>query len=344
MLILGIETSCDETAAAVVRDGREVLANVIYSQVARHAAYGGVVPEIASRAHVEVLPAIVDRALADAGVKASELDAVAATRGPGLATCLLVGFTAAKALALRLGKPLLGVNHLDAHVHSVLMPGAAGDGDPVAYPLVVLTVSGGHTSLVRLDGPGACTVLGETRDDAAGEALDKGAKLLGLGYPGGPELEQLARNGNPGAVDFPRGVSPDGRLGFSFSGLKTALLYHLQRHPPAGDREVLADIAASYQEAVVDALARRVERAVRMRRYRGIGCAGGVARNLRLRERLVAVASRHRLPLRLAAPEFCTDNAAMIAALAGLHPDPDRLRAERLDVDPTWPLGSGPAA
>lgn len=337
MLILGIETSCDETAAAVVRDGREVLSNVIYSQVARHAAYGGVVPEIASRAHVEVLPGIVERALSEASIRPGELEAVAATRGPGLATCLLVGFTAAKALSLRLGIPLLGINHLDAHVHSVLIP----TGGPAAsFPMLVLTVSGGHTSLVRLDGPGRCSVIGETHDDAAGEALDKGAKLLGLGYPGGPILERTAAGGNAKAISFPRGASPEGRYGFSFSGLKTALRYHLQRTPLDGSSGRLADVAASYQEAVVDALIDRADKALRDGDYRGLGCAGGVARNQRLRDKLATLASRYRLPLHLAAPAYCTDNAAMIAATAGMLPEADAYRAEARDVDPTWPLGT----
>lgn len=341
MLILGIETSCDETAAAVVRSGRTVLSSVIYSQVARHAAYGGVVPEIASRAHVEVLPGIVARALDEAGVQAGELEGIAATRGPGLATCLLVGFTAAKALALRLGLPLFGINHLDAHVHSVLIPAVDGKPEVAAdFPMLVLTVSGGHTSLVRLEAPGRCRAIGETHDDAAGEALDKGAKLLGLGYPGGPILEKTAAGGNVGAIAFPRGSSPEGHYGFSFSGLKTALRYHLQRTPLDDNPATLADVAASYQEAVVDALINRAEKALRHGDYRGLGCAGGVARNKRLRDKLATLADRHRVPLHLAAPEYCTDNAAMIAALAGLLPDQAPYRAEARDVDPTWPLGT----
>jgi N6-L-threonylcarbamoyladenine synthase len=207
MIILGIETSCDETAVALVRDGRDVLANVVYSQVARHAPYGGVVPEVAARAHVAVLPGLLQRALDETGLSWAAVDGVAATRGPGLATSLVIGFSAAKALSLRLDVPLLGVNHLEAHLHSVLL----GPGVPAAadvLPALVLLVSGGHTCLVRLEGPGRHQLLGRTVDDAAGEALDKGAKLLGLGYPGGPELEVAARGGKPDFVRFPTGRHP----------------------------------------------------------------------------------------------------------------------------------------
>lgn len=347
MLVLGIETSCDETAAAVVRDGRDVLSNVVYSQIAHHQQYGGVVPEIASRCHVEVLPGVLDEAMREAGVGWGDLDAIAATRGPGLATSLLVGFTAAKALSLRLQKPLLGMNHLESHLYSVFIgqDGLVPNGSPeMLCPCLVLLASGGHTILVLARRVGDYEVLGQTVDDAAGEALDKGAKLLGLGYPGGPAMERAAKRGHTAAVTFPRGFAGRGdeaatRFMFSYSGLKTSLLYHLKNQPlAAGDTQRLADLAASYQEAVVDTLMTRVERACRYFEIRSIGCAGGVARNGRLREKLSTLAARVKLPLLLARPEFCTDNAAMVAALASSDPQAARHLATDLDVDPTWPL------
>ncbi len=343
MLVLGIETSCDETAAAVVRDGREILSNVIYSQIARHQAYGGVVPEIASRAHVEVLPRIIEESMTEARVSWNDLDAIAATRGPGLSTSLLVGFTAAKALSLRLNKPLLGINHLEGHACSVFL----GERSPIQVsefcPLLVLLASGGHTSLVLIRAIGNYEILGQTFDDAAGEALDKGAKLLGLGYPGGPEIERVARDGNPDAVKFPRGLrgrgdDPETRYAFSFSGLKTSLLYHLKSQPLQPGDPRLPDLAASYQEAVVDTLVSRIDRALDNHVVNGVGCAGGVARNKRLREKLERLAAKRKLPLLLAAPDFCTDNAAMIAAVASANLDFRRHDASELDVDPTWPL------
>lgn len=346
-MILGIETSCDETAVALVRDGREVLANVVYSQVARHAPYGGVVPEVAARAHVAVLPGLLQRALDETGLSWAGVDGVAATRGPGLATSLVIGFSAAKALSLRLDVPLLGVNHLEAHLYSVLL----GPDAPAAaevLPALVLLVSGGHTCLVQLEGPGRHQLLGQTVDDAAGEALDKGAKLLGLGYPGGPELEVAARGGRPDFIRFPRGATRNERrdlqvqrpdLCFSFSGLKTALLYHLREHPEAKTDHTFAHVAASYQEAVVDTLVQQVERALDEVPVRSIACAGGVARNQSLRDRLAAVALSRGLPLLLARPEYCTDNAAMIGALAGaLLADGAAPTPLDADIDPNLPL------
>ena len=345
MKVLGIETSCDETAVALA-DGPSVVANAIYSQVVRHARYGGVVPEVAARAHLEVLPGLVQQALQEAGWAWSSIDAVAATRGPGLATSLVMGFSAGKALAVRLGRPLLGVHHLEAHLYSVLLDQPLPEHQ--VLPALVLLVSGGHTCLVRMDGPGRHALLGQTLDDAAGEALDKGAKLLGMGYPGGPLLEQEARGGDAKAVTFPRGLACDERRGtrsqcpdlcFSFSGIKTALLYHLQRNPGALDNGRLSDVAASYQAAVIDTLVTQVERALDAEPVRALAAAGGVARNSLLRERLGEVARSRGLPLLLAKPEFCTDNAAMIATLgaalleSGVAPTP--LDA---DIDPNLPL------
>ncbi len=325
MNVLGIETSCDETAAAVVRDGFDVLSNAVYTQIARHRPYGGVVPEIASRAHVEVLPSILRAALEDAKVGWDDIDAIAVTRGPGLASSLLVGLAAARTLSIRFEKPLVGVNHLKGHLHSVFL----GDGAPrpePGRPVLVLLVSGGHSCMVRYAADGEPALLGQTIDDAAGEALDKGAKLLGLGYPGGPEIEKAAAGGDPRAVAFSSGIrlkdtartgglSPD--YCFSFSGLKTALLYHVRGlpSPPAGS--ALADICASYQEAVFAALISRVHRALQAEPYAAFACVGGVARNKRLRAMLEEVAADRGVPLWLAAPQYCTDNAAMIAGWAG---------------------------
>lgn len=347
MIVLGIETSCDETAVALADDSGRILTNAVYSQIARHHPFGGVVPEVAARAHVEVLPDLARRALGDAGIGWGQIDAIAATRGPGLATSLTVGLLAAKALALRLNVPLLGVHHLEAHLYSIVLGDREAD-QPGELPALVLLVSGGHTALVRFDGPGRHQLLGRTVDDAAGEALDKGAKLLGLGYPGGPALEAAALAGNASAVPFPRGdirnerrdlhvESPE--LCFSFSGLKTALLYHLKAHPVQPGTQAFADLAASYQEAVIDTLLRQANRALDGAPYRSIGCAGGVARNRVLRERLKALAHERGLPLLVARPEYCTDNAAMIAALGAAllarGATPTSLEA---DIDPNWAL------
>ncbi len=347
MNVLGMETSCDETAAAVVRDGREVLSNVVHTQIARHQPYGGVVPEIASRCHVEELAGIVRKAMEEAGVGWGQLDAVGATYGPGLASSLLIGLTAARAMAWRLGKPLLGVNHVEAHLYSLFLgPGVPTPED--VCPLLALMVSGGHTALIRMEGVGRYRLLGQTLDDAAGEALDKGANLLKLGYPGGPAIERAAEGGDLDFYRFPRGVTQplpgessgglDRALCFSFSGLKTALLYYLKRNPDmlAGGR--LKDVAASYQEAAFDTLLTRVEMALERERVTALGCVGGVARNRRLRAKLEETARRFGVRLLLAAPEFCTDNAAMVAAVAGSGSALVRRDGERLDVQPNLAL------
>jgi N6-L-threonylcarbamoyladenine synthase len=345
MNVLGIETSCDETAAAVVRDGREVLSSVVFSQVALHAPYGGVVPEIASRSHVEVLPGTIDEALRRSGVGWGDLDRVAVTAGPGLATSLLVGLSTAKGLAMRLGRPLIAVNHLEAHIYSVFL-GMGPEAMRGACPFIALVVSGGHTCLVRVEGIGRYVVLGQTIDDAAGEAFDKGANLLGLGYPGGPVMDKLSRQGNPDSIRFPRGVQRRGKsrlpgldasLCFSFSGLKTALLYYLRDHPLEKDDERLPSIVASYQEAIVDALVKRCERAVK-----GVGslvACGGVSLNSRLRGRLASLAERLRVRLLLAAPGYCVDNAAMVAGLAGAGGGTECGPTMDLDVQPNWRIG-----
>jgi N6-L-threonylcarbamoyladenine synthase len=346
--ILGIETSCDETAAAVVCDGRRVLSSVVYSQVPLHQPYGGVVPEIASRSHVEKLPGIVRQALGDAGAAWESIDAVAVTYGPGLASSLVVGLAFAKGLSFALDRPLIGINHIEAHIHSAFL--AAGAPAPAeALPLLALVVSGGHSCLVEVPRPGVYQVIGQTIDDAAGEAFDKAAQLLKLGYPGGPAIDRAARAASRAdAVVFPQGRTQPGNpvlgnlradLCLSFSGLKTALMYHLRAHPPDGPAAI-NDLAASYQEAIVSALADRCDRALAGGRYRFLAVGGGVSLNSRLRSRLQEVVDARHATLLLAEPKYCGDNAAMIAALAGAGGGVRGPRALELDVTPSlaWDL------
>ena len=359
MVVLGIETSCDESAAAVVENGRTVLSSVVFSQVPLHQPYGGVVPEIASRSHVEKISGVIREAMCgafgstpDAGALDpawwNRIDAVAVTYGPGLASSLIVGLSAAKGLALRLGKPLVGINHIEAHIHSVfLSPQAPAPAE--TGPMLALVVSGGHSCWLDVARPGSYRLIGQTLDDAAGEAFDKAAKLLGLGYPGGPAIDRVARLASrQDAVAFPKGRPRPGSpaLGsltaeycVSFSGLKTALMYHLRDNPPAGDAQV-AEIAASYQEAIVDALAERCERALRTGHYRSLAVGGGVSLNRRLRERLTQVADKSGVRLLLAEPRFCGDNAAMIAGLAGAGAGVRGDAAMRLDVVPALEVGA----
>jgi N6-L-threonylcarbamoyladenine synthase len=304
--ILGIETSCDETAAAVVVDAREVLSSVVSSQVDLHARYGGVVPEIASRAHVELLTPVVAQALVEAGISDDHVDAVGATVGPGLIGALLVGVSAAKALALVWDVPFVAVNHLEAHLYAAFLE----EPDP-ELPLVVMLASGGHTLLVLMESPGRYRVLGSTIDDAAGEAFDKVARYLGLGYPGGPAIDRVAMEGDPDAIAFPRAILDEG-YDFSFSGLKTAVVNHVRRHPEVST----PDVAASFQEAVVDVLVTKARRAAREHRAAGIVLAGGVAANSRLRERVLDVCEADGLQAFLPSRSMCTDNAAMVAAAA----------------------------
>lgn len=341
-MILAIETSCDETSMAVMDEAGRVTAHRIYSQIADHQPYGGVVPEVASRCHVEALPPMLDEVLAGLGEPLPRIRGVAFTRGPGLATSLLTGMASARALAVRLGCPLAGVNHLHGHAVSVRMT-EGGEVGALALPALILLVSGGHTLLLLEEEPTTYQVLGQTLDDAAGEALDKGAKLLGLGYPGGPEIEREAGRGDPAFVPFPRGMSrpdpnPARALCFSFSGLKTSLRTHLGRHPDQLTSH-LPDLAASYQEAVVASLLLRVRDA--LDRYPGVrtlGCAGGVARNRRLRALLAEEARRRSLVLALTPPAYCADNAAMIAASAHLAGDWVDPVSGNVDVLPGWGL------
>jgi N6-L-threonylcarbamoyladenine synthase len=335
MDILAIDTSCDETAAAVVRDGSEIRSNVVATQIDLHRRWGGIVPEIACRAHLESILPVVDEALARAGTTLDGVDAIGVTTKPGLIGALLVGVAAAKALAFATGKPLVAVDHIEAHVHANRL--AAPELEP---PFLSLIVSGGHTQLFRVRGPGEHDLLGETQDDAAGEAFDKVAALLGLPYPGGPAIEKAARDGDPKAIAFPRSLLGGSSLDFSFSGLKTAVLYHLKGQDarreglaPAARLEgkALADVAASFQEAAVDALVAKVKRAVKQTGLKRVAVGGGVACNARLREKLEAAGTKNRFRVFFPPRALCTDNAAMIAALAYFN-----LRAGRgvgLDVD-----------
>ena len=321
MTVLGIETSCDETAAAVVCDGERVLSSVVSSQVDLHARYGGVVPEIASRAHEELLIPVVAQAVVEAGLTDADIEAVGATYGPGLVGSLLVGVSAAKTLALAWDVPFVAVNHLEAHLYAALL-----EEPNLELPVVVLLVSGGHTMLVRMDGHGRYEVLGATVDDAAGEAFDKVARFLGLGYPGGPAIDAIAMEGDADAIPFPRAMSDDG-LDFSFSGLKTAVVNYVRKHPDAAT----PDVAASFQEAVVDVLVAKARDAARASGAKGICLAGGVAANSVLRERMLDVCVEDGIQGLLPARSMCTDNAAMVAAAAW----------HRLRLDGPSPLDTG---
>ena len=305
-LVLGIETSCDETAAALVMGGNDVVSSVVSSQIDIHADFGGVVPEIASRAHVEALNPVISRAIVEAGVAEERIDAVACTYGPGLIGALLVGVSAAKALALAWDIPFIGVNHLEAHLYSAFLE------DPsLEFPLVVLLVSGGHTMVVEMQGHGQYRLLGQTIDDAAGEAFDKVARFLDLGYPGGPAIDSVALNGDPDAIRFPRAMTDDAdNLDFSFSGLKTAVINYVRKHPDVGS----ADVAASFQMAVVDVLVTKTRRAAELVGAKGIVLGGGVAANSLLREELLGACASDGVRGFLPSRSMCTDNAAMIAA------------------------------
>ena len=345
MLVLGIESSCDETAASVVRDGREMVSSVIASQIKTHERFGGVVPELASREHLDKIVPVVEEALTRARVSKEALDGIAVTVGPGLVGSLLVGVSYAKAMAFALEKPLVGVNHIEGHIYSV-----AFENPPVAYPALALIVSGGHTNLFQVPEPGKYRVVARTRDDAAGEAFDKVAKMLGLGYPGGPVIERLAREGNPRAVRFSVPRMGDGRPDFSFSGLKTAVSKHVRETglQPVGSGEepsqAIKDLAASFQSVVVRSLVGTMERMAQESRPLTLIVAGGVACNGALREAASEAATRLGVPVYFPSPHLSTDNAAMIAAAgtvklqagerAGLDLNADvSLRLQNLDVE-----------
>jgi N6-L-threonylcarbamoyladenine synthase len=338
MKILGIETSCDECAAAVVKDGREVLSEVVASQVEVHARYGGVVPEIASRQHLEAILPVIDQALKGAGSTIHDMDAVAVTNRPGLIGALLVGLSAAKGLALAAGKPLIPVDHIEAHIYACLM-----HQESPKYPMTALVVSGGHTSLYRLPSLLEIETFSNTLDDAAGEAFDKVSSILNLGYPGGPALERAAKGHGEGSISFPRSYPGGERLNFSFSGLKTAVLYHcrggpgkirqekgLKKFDPSNPDDV-GDVAASFQTAVVDVLVTRTFQAAERLKAVAVAVGGGVAANKLLRQKLKSEAERRGLDLYLAPPRLTTDNAVMVAGYGyALHQEG---RIAGLDVD-----------
>ncbi len=317
-LILGIESSCDDMAAAVVSGGNAILSSVVHSQDAVHQPYGGVVPELASRDHVRHVAATVERALAQAGVGLDDLDGIGVTSGPGLVGSLLVGLCFAKALAYRTRKPLLAVHHIEGHLASAQL--AHEQGEPLELPFLGLVASGGHTALYRVDSLARNVLLGQTRDDAAGEAFDKVAKRMGLGYPGGREIDRIAREGRADAFDFPRPMLGEPGLEMSFSGLKTAVALELSRAEARGggalSRPDCADLAASFQEAVVDVLCEKIRRALDQTGLGRVAAVGGLAANSRLRERLAALADELEVQLRYPPLHLCTDNAAMIAAVA----------------------------
>lgn len=314
-ICLGIETSCDETAVSIIRNGQEILADVVLSQIDLHSIYGGVVPEIACRAHIESILPVLIKALNDARLKFSDISAVAVTNRPGLIGALLVGLSVAKTLAWLLDKPLIPVNHIEAHLYVNNLV------EDLVYPYMGLVVSGGHTTLFYVKSPVRYQVLGRTRDDAAGESFDKVAKMLGLGYPGGPLIEKIGRKGNPSAIKFPRGIASEGSLDFSFSGLKTAVLYYCKRQNATAKSPLkkglnIPDICASFQAAVVDTLTQKTFQAARLKKTRAIVLGGGVACNGRLRNKFKILSAKKGVKVYLPAKKLCTDNAVMVAAMA----------------------------
>ncbi len=320
MRVLGIESSCDETAAAIVEDGRRVLADKVASQIPVHARYGGVVPELASRNHIiEILP-IIQACLDEAQMTLDQIDGIGVAAGPGLVGSLLVGVEVAKALAYSINKPLVGVNHIEGHLMAPLLDydGPEGISGTPQFPFVGLVVSGGHTHLYRVDGVGQYSVLGATRDDAAGEAFDKVAKMLGLPYPGGVYIDRAAKEGRKDAIRFPRALPQKTNFDFSFSGVKTSVLTHLKKleRPPEPHEQHFADICASFQEAVVEVLVNKTFRAARDQRVKDVVISGGVSANSRLRQRALQVATSNNINVHIPPLHLCTDNATMIAALA----------------------------
>ncbi len=311
MLVLGIETSCDETAAAVVEDGVKIRSNVVSSQIDIHARYGGVVPELASRAHMALIVPIVREALEQADCPLERLDGIAVTRGPGLIGSLLVGLCMAKSLAFTRQLPLVGINHIEAHLYAAFI-----DHSPIRFPFLGLVVSGGHTALYLFHDIGKGELLGKTRDDAAGEAFDKVGKLLGLPYPGGVQIDKLSEDGDPGAIEFPRAFLDKGSLDFSFSGMKTSVLHYLKRLDRPLQKQEHKHVVASFQEAVVDVLVKKLEMAAEKTECHRVVVAGGVSANRRLRQRLRDSFGNHAVDLILPPPHLSTDNAVMIAGLA----------------------------
>lgn len=323
-LILGIESSCDETAASVIKNGRYIMSNIISSQVDLHKKYGGVVPELASRKHVELIIPVINQALAEAGVSLSEIDAIGVTYGPGLVGALLVGLTAAKAIAFTANKPLVGVHHIEGHIAANYLQ--YSDLEP---PFICLVASGGHSHIVHVKDYGEFEILGQTRDDAAGEAFDKISRAIGLGYPGGPLIDKYALNGNSKAIAFPRVHFNDGSLDFSFSGLKTSVLNYLNRMEQTGEQINIPDIAASFQQAVVDVLVKNTISAAKLKNINKIALAGGVAANTQLRNDMKNTAAKQGIEVMYPGLILCTDNAAMIGCAAHY----EYIKGERAGMD-----------
>jgi N6-L-threonylcarbamoyladenine synthase len=331
MLVLGLETSCDETSAAVV-DTNRTLSNIIATQT-EHIEFGGVVPEFASRAHIRQLPAIVRMARQKAGIEFSDLDGCAVTYGPGLAGSLLIGLLFCKGIAKSLNIPWIGINHLEGHIMAV-----AAEKEPPDFPYLALVASGGHTLLVKVDKPLQYKIVGRTIDDAAGEAFDKTAKILGLGYPGGPAIERHAKTGDPLAIAFPRAMLDKDHLDFSFSGLKTAVLYYAQALSIQERRDKINDMAASFQQAVIDILVGKSMRALQRFKIKNFILAGGVARNSTLRNAFSRVCTENQINFRVPTPELCTDNAAMIARVGQIRLQQGEFSPNHLDVKPNLSL------
>lgn len=337
MLLLGIETSCDDTATAIVRDGRDVLVSVSTNQDEFHAAYGGIVPEIASRAHLALLSAAIENALTRAAITFDDLDGIAVTQGPGLIGSLVIGVASAKALAFARNLPLYAVNHLHGHIFAAFLrdPDHPHPPEP-SYPFLTLLVSGGHSQLVAVNSPVSMHILGRTHDDAAGEAYDKTARLLGLDFPGGPQLDALAQRGDPRFHRFPRHRPDDGSLDLSFSGLKTSVRYFLAT--PEGKAARIEDVAASFQAAVIDVLIARVTTACARESYRAVALSGGVAANSGLQRALRTWGERNAIPIWIPPQRYCTDNAAMIAAAAYYTQQTSRVDPLTLQPDPNLPF------
>ncbi|MCK4501432.1 MAG: tRNA (adenosine(37)-N6)-threonylcarbamoyltransferase complex transferase subunit TsaD [Desulfuromonadales bacterium] len=332
MLLLAIESSCDETAVAVVRDGRQILSNLIASQIDLHAVYGGVVPELASRRHLEVINPLVEEALSVAGVSAAELEGVVVTRGPGLVGALLVGVAFAKAYAYALDIPLIGVHHIEGHIQAIQLE------KEVEYPFLAVAVSGGHTHLYRVDAIGEYRLLGRTVDDAAGEAFDKVAKMMGLGYPGGPVIDKLAASGDDGGIVFPRPMLQKKNCDFSFSGVKTAVLNYLQRLESKPDEKLIGQIATAFQIAVVDVITKKTLRAVEAEGLSRIVVAGGVACNSGLRKKFAELSIINNVETFFPSPILCADNAAMLAVAGDYYLSRGFTSPLDLNAVSNWPL------
>lgn len=332
MLVLAIESSCDETAAAVVRDGRTVLSNVVASQVAVHAEYGGVVPEIASRKHMEAIVPVIEEALIQAAVSLKGIEGIAVTQGPGLVGALLVGLATAKAMAYVGGQPIVGVNHIEGHLLAIFLE------HEVEFPFVALVVSGGHTHLYHVEGIGRYRTLGQTLDDAAGEAFDKVAKLLGLDYPGGAIIDRLAASGNPAAITLPRPLIHDRGLNFSFSGLKTAVLNYTRKNPDSLAGGGLNDLCASFQDSVCSVLTAKAAAALHATGVKRIVVSGGVACNSGLRREMKKMADSMNVELHFPSPLLCTDNAAMLAVPGDFYLSRGITGGQELDALTHWPL------